>query len=462
MLEFIDACLTEASNIFELDLKKANVVTEAAKRELSINYNEAELKVMQENGTDEDLAYYYREAENGLIDTIIKAIKKIKDAIIKFFSEMKSKVLTLITKKENTEAIAKVEKKVKIFPLLGRKKILVEDYNKEAKIADESLSKLGKLKAKLKGKQEVDPEEVDEVKKSFFEEHGAAIGVGAAITVTVVAAIAAVKHMTSKAKGETDKYQNVATKACDECMKMAETIDNPTIAQKIADATASIAKTAQESFLRTWKNTIQSIGNAVRTFGKAKANVNKAAGAIGESTDNPDTLMSDADMKKVADSVASAQSSNGDMTEMGDDPSEYVPGFGDDPEDTSDVWDDVMGTSAGLDLDDDGDGYPDDSEKCGTERCGTERCGTEKCGTEGCGSRCESVFDELLEKVSSCKSSESGCTDSYTNKSSNEKIIADLYNEISGEVKGEMDYSDQYAKESAFDRLMGEIDDLFD
>ena len=31
---------------------------------------------MQENGTDEDLAYYYREAENGLIDTIIKAIKK--------------------------------------------------------------------------------------------------------------------------------------------------------------------------------------------------------------------------------------------------------------------------------------------------------------------------------------------------------------------------------------------------
>lgn len=467
MLEFIDTCLTEASNIFELNMKKVNVVVEAARRELAINYNEAELKVMQENGTDEDLAYYYSEAENGLIDTIIKAIKKIKDAIIKFFSEMKSKVLALITKKENTEAIAKVEKKVKIFPLLGRKKILVEDYNKEAKIADESLSKLGKLKAKLKGKQEVTSEEVDEVKKSFFEEHGAAIGIGSAVTVTVGAAIAAVKHMTSKAKSETDKYQNIATKTCDDCLNMLDSVDNPVVAQKIADATSAVAKTTQESFIRTLKNMIQSIGNAVRTFGKSKADVNKAAAALGESTDNSDSMMTDAEMKKITDSVASAQSSNGDMTEMGDDPSDCIPGFGDDPEDTSDVWDDVMGTTAGLDIDDIDYGYPDNSEKCGTERCGTERCGTEKCGTEGCGtegcgSRCESVFDELLEKVSNCREAASSYDDSYTSESSDEDEIDGLFNEISEEVRDNMSGSDQYTGESAFDRLMGEIDNLFD
>lgn len=477
MLEFIDTCLTEASNIFELNLKKVNVVVEAARRELAINYNEAELKVMQENGTDEDLAYYYSEAENGLIDTIIKAIKKIKDAIIKFFSEMKSKVIALITKKENTEAIAKVEKKVKIFPLLGRKKILVEDYNKEAKIADESLSKLGKLKAKLKGKQEVTSDEVDEVKKSFFEEHGAAIGIGSAVSVTVVAAIAAVKHMTSKAKSETDKYQNIATKTCDDCLNMLDSVDNPVVAQKIADATSSVAKTAQESYIRTLKNMMQSIGNAVRTFGKSKADVNKAAAALGESTDNSDSMMTDAEMKKITDSVASAQSSNGDMTEMGDDPSDCMPGFGDDPEDTSDVWDDVMGTTAGLDIDDIDDGYPDNSEKCGTERCGTEKCGTEKCGTEGCdtegcgtekcgtegcGSRFESAFDELLEKVSNYKEGASGYGDSYTSESSDEDEIDSLFNEISEEVRDNMSGSDQCTSESAFDRLMGEIDNLFD
>lgn len=441
MLDFIDVCLTEASNIFELNLKKADVVTEAAKRELTINYGEAELKVMQENGTNDDLAYYYREAENGLVDTIIKAIKKIKDAIIKFFSEMKTKILVLITKKENTEAIEKVEKKVKIFPLLGRKKILVEDYNKEAKIADESLSKLGKLKAKLKGKQEVTTEEVEEVKKGFLEEHGAVIGIGAALTVTVTAAIAAVKHMTSKAKDITNNYQNIATSTCDDCAKIAEQIDNPAVAQKIADATSSVCKSAQESFFRSWKNIMKSIGNAFRSFGKTKGDVDDAARGmgIGESTNGSDTAMSDDEMKKISDSIASAQSSDGDTTEMGEDPSWYTDGYEDDPDDTSDVWDDVMGTSAGLDLDD----------VLGTD-------------TEGYRSRQESVFDKLLEKVSDCKSGDYGYDSSYScKKASNEDIISDLFDEISGEVKGGMDYSRQYSTESAFDRLMGEIDDLF-
>ena len=217
---------------------------------------------------------------------------------------------------------------------------------------------------------------------------------------------------------------------------------------------------------------IQSIGNAVRTFGKSKADVNKAAAALGESTDNSDSMMTDAEMKKITDSVASAQSSNGDMTEMGDDPSDCIPGFGDDPEDTSDVWDDVMGTTAGLDIDDIDYGYPDNSEKCGTERCGTEKCGTEgcgtegcgteKCGTEGCGSRFESVFDELLEKVSNYRENASGYDDSYTSESSDEDEIDGLFNEISEEVRDNMSGSDQYTGESAFDRLMGEIDNLFD
>lgn len=438
MLEMIDNYMIESSSIFELNLKKANVVIEAARRELAINKEEAELKVMTESGNDDDLNFYYHEAENGFVDTVIKAIKKIKEAIIRFFSEMKTKVLTLITKKENTEAIAKIEKKVKVFPLLGRKKILVEDYNAEAKCADAALAKFAGQKAKLKGKQEVTVEEIEETKKGFFEEHGTLIGVAAAITVTVSAALTAAKVMTAKANDRLTNLQKTSTSMCDDCAKIAETIDNPAAAQKLSDATASVAKTSQEDYVRCWKGMLTNISKAIKTFGKSKVDVDDAADSVKkesafdfmEGSDNQDSLMSDKDMEKVANSIAST-SNKDDMTEMGDDPANDIPGYGDDPEETSDIWDDVMGTAAGLDLDDDMDGY---------------------------GEECESTFDKLFEKVSNCVG---GCDGHSSSKPSNEKIIADLYNEISSNVKKDIDYSRQYATESAFDKLMSEIDDLF-
>ena len=429
MLNFIETCLTEASNTLDLSLMKAKVVTEAARRELSINYDEAELKVMQENGTDDDLAYYYREAENGLVDTVVKAIQKIRDALVKFFSELKSKILSLINKKENTEAIEKIEKKTKLFPLLGRKKILIQDADRQEKNSKEAFSKLNRLKAKAASGQGVDAEEIDEVKKSFIEEHKATIGVASAITITVGAALAWLKFGHKRVTKSAEDAAKSADSIIADCTKMAERIDDPVSMQKIADTAATVSKTAAESSVKFFTDLLSQVKKAVKGFGKSSVDVAKAAAAVGESTDNPDTLMNDKDMERVTKSIAST---NGDMTEFGDDPASDIPGYGDDPDDTSDVWDDVMGTSAGLDLDD----------------------------TDECGDSFESTFDRLFEKVSQCNSDSDYHCNPSSSKPSNEKIIADLYADISSEVKGGMDYSHQYATESAFDRLMDEISNL--
>lgn len=377
MFEMMDGCLTEASGIFDINLKKVNVVTEAARREYEINCMEAELKIMNENGTDDDLAFYYKEAENGLIDTVIKGIAKIKDAIVKFFSEIKSKIMVYITKAESTEALTKVSKKVKIFPLIGRKKMLMEDYNEETKIANEHIAKLSKLKAKANGNQEVSVEDVEEVKKSFLEKHGKKIGVAGAVTVTVIAALKFVETMTKKASGTCNSLEKESKKWCDDAKKIAENVNNPAVATAFARTATTIYKTNQEDFIRCWRDSIKNIIQAAKAFGKGKANGADVADIVGESTDTDGGLNAES-MKDIASAVSDPSTSNSssssnstdEIKEDGcEDPIADVPAIAsDEPSETSDVWDDVIAAAgADDDLDD-----VDDVDECGANNCATE------------------------------------------------------------------------------------------
>ena len=48
--------LTEANSAFDIASMKLNAITEAANRQYNINLREAELKVMKEHGTDDELS----------------------------------------------------------------------------------------------------------------------------------------------------------------------------------------------------------------------------------------------------------------------------------------------------------------------------------------------------------------------------------------------------------------------
>lgn len=338
MLELVNAYMTEANNAFELNMVKIDAVVEAAKRELDINHSKAEFKVIQEAGTMDDLKYLYEEADNGLVETLIKAIKKIKDSIIKFFSDMKDKIITIIHKKENEETIKKIEKKTKIFPLLGRKKILIENYEEEMKVADEAIADLTKLKAKSAAGQNVTEEDVDKVEETFMQKHGKIIGISAALAITVSGAIVLLKKMSSQMSSTIQSLESDAKKDCDDCEKIVRstlsgdgaTVHSAKTTQSILRALTSIRKTMATSFVRAYT----SIGEAVKGAIKSMKNTKVDASLALEENANDDINMGD--IEKDLDTSDTSSNDAKIAEEDGHD----------DPADTfsnnTDTWDNIM------------------------------------------------------------------------------------------------------------------------
>ena len=129
------------------------------------------------------------EADGNSGNKIATFFKKLRDAVIKFFTNLKDKIFSLFGKKEYAENIDKLDKACKRNPLLGRKKIIVKNIDASNKVCDEHQGKLKTLMARIKSGKTVDKSDIDEVRQSFLEKHGKAIGIGAAVTITLGTAI---------------------------------------------------------------------------------------------------------------------------------------------------------------------------------------------------------------------------------------------------------------------------------
>ena len=109
MIQEINRCLMEASNRYDVNAMKIDAILEATHREYEINCTASELKVMQENGTSDDLNYLLEEAGNGMVEKVLAALKKIREAIMKFFRDIKDKIISIFSKPENEEKVEQIE-----------------------------------------------------------------------------------------------------------------------------------------------------------------------------------------------------------------------------------------------------------------------------------------------------------------------------------------------------------------
>jgi hypothetical protein len=357
--------LREINSAYDINTMRINAVVEAANRQREINFHEAELKVMQESGTDDELAMLIEAAESDFVENIQKALDALRQAVIKFFSECRQKLVDLMSKRDDANKLDQLEKRMKLIPLIGKKKVMVEDYDAEIALAKKHLKDLAGLTAKLRGKQEVDASAVAAVKKSYDDAHGDLIGASNAKTVSINEAVKMAKKMIASGNAELKEREETALKACDDAKKDAEKA-NANVANQIANVICHICKTAQNDYHRCVNGIMASIKKAIGGY-KAEQKTADKPGVKNESTDD-----SDAEMEKLAkqqDDTNSKDSVDEDADDddidlgfdvAGDDA--LTAGLGiDDVDSDDDTLDD-------LSIDDDED---EDEDECGQE-CGYE------------------------------------------------------------------------------------------
>lgn len=439
MIQEINRCLMEASNRYDVNAMKIDAILEATHREYEINCTASELKVMQENGTSDDLNYLLEEAGNGMVEKVLAALKKIREAIMKFFRDIKDKIISIFSKPENEEKVEQIEKKIKFFPFIGKKKIKINDHEAMVKNAQEHESKLSKLLAKIKGKQTVDPDEIDEIEESFLVKHHKIIAT-ASVIVTVAGGIAIYQKFFGKGKKSIDTVENMKAKTdanIDDATATAYKAANDTGDPRVVNAVTNIAKaianvnkqaaTATVSFgsslLSKIKEAVTGIGGTLKKMKNTKIDVKESAlyenpyygyDLFGEDSDDAGTDFGSAGPDEKPDTDSTENSGN--VSEYGedDDPIDSVNPELDD--DNTDPWDDVMRDN------------PDDLNDA-----------------------FESAYSDLYDDIIS-----DPCDCGYDDKPSNDKIVASLYDQINN-IKG---LNRNSVNESAFDSLMNDIDNL--
>ena len=354
--------LREINSAYDINTMRINAVVEAANRQREINFHEAELKVMQESGTDDELAMLIEAAESDFVENIQKALDALRQAVIKFFSECRQKLVDLMSKRDDANKLDQLEKRMKLIPLIGKKKVMVEDYDAEIALAKKHLKDLAGLTAKLRGKQEVDASAVAAVKKSYDDAHGDLIGASNAKTVSINEAVKMAKKMIASGNAELKEREETALKACDDAKKDAEKA-NANVANQIANVICHICKTAQNDYHRCVNGIMASIKKAIGGY-KAEQKTSEKPGVKNESTDD-----SDAEMEKLAKQQVDTNSKDSVDEDADDDidlgfdvagDDALTDGFGiDDVDSEDDTLDDLS-----IDVDDDDDEDDDEDECC--------------------------------------------------------------------------------------------------
>ena len=300
MIDKITSYMEDATKRYDITNMKINAYMESVLTQYEINCKKSELKILQESGTDEDLYFLQENAAENAVEGIKKAVDKIVETFKKFISEIKVKIMSLIASKETNEALDGIEKKVKFNPFLSKKKVKIEDTKKQLKVIEWAQSEIQKLISKIKGGKEVTTEDVSKVKDEFDKKLKVAAGIGAALTVTVGAAIVYLKKSGKSMNDEIEKAKKVGLDLVESAKSVigGMHVKYNSVIQMISSAATGFGKAAAEVVVSGWKTALQAVRSAVSKVKGAASNVeNSGLPAMKESTgdDLIDSLINEFD-----------------------------------------------------------------------------------------------------------------------------------------------------------------------
>ena len=197
-MTFNETCLyiQDLSDAFDLSSAKMDVLIEGVYRNLEVEYKEAELQVIEESGTEEDLLLLKEGANQNFAQKTSNAIKKTFENLKNFIKEIIQKIKDFFNNAENKLKLNKIKKMVDKKKKKKNEKIDIPDVHKQNNIFDKMISKVQINLIKMRNLAR-DPSNanVDKMNKMYdkdSEEYVTSKNVAkvAFVTVTIAAAIA--------------------------------------------------------------------------------------------------------------------------------------------------------------------------------------------------------------------------------------------------------------------------------
>ena len=200
--------MLESEKQLNIAITKADIFTEASYKNLEINRQEADLKVLTESGTYDDLNYLYEAASEGFVNKVKKAVEKIADSLVEFIDKIVTKVKSVFGTERAKKTLDAVEKAANSNSKVKNKKITIKDGSKAEKEIQKEIDGLrGKLSRFKAGRaSKADIKSVDESISRINKKKVAIITATAVITVG--AGIALLRKLIS----ETDSNNGAAIK----------------------------------------------------------------------------------------------------------------------------------------------------------------------------------------------------------------------------------------------------------
>ena len=200
--------MLESEKQLNIAIKKADIFTEASYKNLAINRQEADLKVLTESGTYDDLDYLYEAATEGFVNKVKKAIESIAKSLVEFIQKIVTSVKAAFGSESAKKTLDSVEKAANGNSKVKNTKITIKDGSKAEKEIQKEIDGLrGKLSRFKAGRvSEADIKSVDE-SISRINKKKAALIAGTTV-ITVGAGIALLRKLIS----ETDSDNGSAIK----------------------------------------------------------------------------------------------------------------------------------------------------------------------------------------------------------------------------------------------------------
>ena len=227
---------------FDLAMTKASATAESAYNDMNLFMSQAELKVMTESGTIDDLWYYREEATEGFVGKAREVILAIIEALKDFFSELKTKIVKLFAGGDVTKTLDEVEKKTRLNPFLKNKKVKIPDFNKQDEAMKDYDRRLGKLLATSKAGSKVSTDDVDDEEDRFNKAWAAALA--AVTTISVIALVGLTRKLQKNIESDVDSNQKETIGRMKNAEEKVKDMVDP---DKVAVLTKITQKTAQNA-----------------------------------------------------------------------------------------------------------------------------------------------------------------------------------------------------------------------